>query len=691
MGNTSSHAPQNQINGSVRPQKNDNIRDKREYPSRVAQSVKVLPDLESRLKLRHTNNGEILHSGGTLSGRQDPFRNTSLKQYSFNEDRRPVPKRNDQSSQNKQFAFQFKQYNSEPDLRISNSRDHAIKEYRCKKKYRAPPPPTGKKELKSFNRDEENMEESPLRRIRLFKTRAETKKESSQIGVNDVAINQHELVCLEEKIRPTENAGRPKFQSRNLNIEDETPNLPAEKSNSQLLSRDEPSGKESSIPELSPDMKNDKLKSFYFGMENEDSDISSCQAEDDEDQLAIALNLRPVLPRKRLEIGHFSPIAAWRQLDSRLENLDDSEDLTVWTPPQVLNVGSSMENLNLTSFSKHRAHIFSLSLPRDLQPPPPPAVTSNKISLNGFRTLKRSVSGMLNTLSLRKNTKQRPLSKDMENNWFLIRSAPNSINESSLDMTDMFSHNTPRLMYLPEKEFDFPDLKFSKSCEDLQGPHTNNLDIKIENKGGKSQSKKKFTFQSTIRQIERKKIAEKLSKEAELKEKQRLREIEVIKRVEEEFQRKRDKEKANIRHQLRLYAMEEEQWTSLPFESDHKLEERQEPDGAISSHTSSPVFIKKHSEPKIITQATQELSEYRQAQRNYKDYRGFQKALESRYLKETVHKEVTCNMPNAQEYGYGHGNYRKDFANGAKKSISSLHSEESPKTYRNVFSSVSKF
>lgn len=41
----------------------------RSPPPRLYQH-KVLPERDSRQKLRPTNNGEILHSGGTISGRQ---------------------------------------------------------------------------------------------------------------------------------------------------------------------------------------------------------------------------------------------------------------------------------------------------------------------------------------------------------------------------------------------------------------------------------------------------------------------------------------------------------------------------------------------------------------------------------------------------------------------------------------------
>jgi hypothetical protein len=57
--------------------------------------------------------------------------------------------------------------------------------------------------------------------------------------------------------------------------------------------------------------------------------------------------------------------------------------------------------------------------------------------------------------------------------------------------------------------------------------------------------------------VERRQIADKLSREAEEKEAQRLSELEAMQRVEEEFQKKRAREKASIRHQLRIYSLEE--------------------------------------------------------------------------------------------------------------------------------------
>lgn len=75
-----------------------------------------------------------------------------------------------------------------------------------------------------------------------------------------------------------------------------------------------------------------------------------------------------------------------------------------------------------------------------------------------------------------------------------------------------------------------------------------------QHKTSKSRSHR-FTFQSTVRQVERRRIADRLSREAEQKEAERLSELEAMRRVEEEFQRKRAREKASIRHQLRIYSM----------------------------------------------------------------------------------------------------------------------------------------
>ena len=80
---------------------------------------------------------------------------------------------------------------------------------------------------------------------------------------------------------------------------------------------------------------------------------------------------------------------------------------------------------------------------------------------------------------------------------------------------------------------------------------------------------RRFTFQSTVRQIERRKIADKLSREAEEREAQRLSELEAMQKVEQEFQMKRAREKASIRQQLRLFSLEAQQHQSNQYDADY--------------------------------------------------------------------------------------------------------------------------
>ncbi|XP_076033841.1 uncharacterized protein LOC143020871 [Oratosquilla oratoria] len=75
----------------------------------------------------------------------------------------------------------------------------------------------------------------------------------------------------------------------------------------------------------------------------------------------------------------------------------------------------------------------------------------------------------------------------------------------------------------------------------------------------KSKKSKKFTYQSTVRMLEKRKIEEKLSKEVAEKEKQRLKEMETMRKVEEEFQRKREREKKKVKEQLKLLSLQQQQ------------------------------------------------------------------------------------------------------------------------------------
>lgn len=286
-----------------------------------------------------------------------------------------------------------------------------------------------------------------------------------------------------------------------------------------------------------------------------------------------------------------------------------------WTPQQDLGDDSSLEEgLNDQSYKPNprskftnKPHVFSLSLPRDNQLS---SYMIDKTTYSGLQRLKRSVSGVLGSLGNKKDYLQPNLSQEQSNNWFLSKSAPNSLNNgfNSLEIKACISEekeqylttnskSSGRVMYLPEfdtKQDHRNPLKsktknsirersksvdrlthhqqlatLSKSCENLNRSSSEPEDLQDPPKTleeGKVwyRKPKRFTFQSTVRQIERKRLADKLSREAEKKEMQRLRELEAMQKVEEEFQKKRAREKANIRQQLRLFSMEDVAWSSLP-------------------------------------------------------------------------------------------------------------------------------
>lgn len=254
-----------------------------------------------------------------------------------------------------------------------------------------------------------------------------------------------------------------------------------------------------------------------------------------------------------------------------------------WTPQQDLGDDSSVdETQNFGARTKRFAsgpHVFSLSLPREQHLESYFGDKTPFQHYTGLQRFKKSVSGVLGNLANKKDSEQS--NSQNSNNWFLSKSAPNSLNNGfnsietasphKSDAQENLSSLVPssnkqssgRLMYLPELENACQNRArvrsksadrsrqanlsvFSKSCEnismevksssepeDLQDPP------KVDSDNWRGRKPKKFTFQSTVRQIERRRLAEKLSREAERKEQQRLRELEAMQRVEEEFQRKR--------------------------------------------------------------------------------------------------------------------------------------------------------
>lgn len=218
----------------------------RDTTNRHTHQIKVLPELKAGPRLRPTNNGNILHGGGTLSGRRDLIlhngvfrtRSTSSTRSSDpveqqNVSRVPHPHQLMQRSQTqlniirKQSGLstlpetnQMKRFGSEPDLRGSgDERQDAQKAnmdksnlpkaklIRNKKKKAAPLPPVQVKanqatmERKSVNYDpsrfgwkklddkppminKENGEDKETpKKLRLFKTKAETQKVVNEVTV----------------------------------------------------------------------------------------------------------------------------------------------------------------------------------------------------------------------------------------------------------------------------------------------------------------------------------------------------------------------------------------------------------------------------------------------------------------------------------------------------------------------------
>ncbi|XP_054708364.1 uncharacterized protein LOC129218173 [Uloborus diversus] len=98
-------------------------------------------------------------------------------------------------------------------------------------------------------------------------------------------------------------------------------------------------------------------------------------------------------------------------------------------------------------------------------------------------------------------------------------------------------------------------------------------------------SRKKFSYQSTVRQEEKKKLEEKLAREVEERERKRQEEIEWMNKVEDEFRKQRDKEKVNIRHQLRILNLQEKSVNNEPYQKDiFKSNEYMDSNTKIQNH-----------------------------------------------------------------------------------------------------------
>lgn len=95
--------------------------------------------------------------------------------------------------------------------------------------------------------------------------------------------------------------------------------------------------------------------------------------------------------------------------------------------------------------------------------------------------------------------------------------------------------------------------------ESYHGPSSLPVNIPDSHPHLKKSKGKKFSYQSTVRILEKRKLEEKLAREVAEKERLRLKEMEAMKKVEEEFQKKREREKKKLKQQLKLFHMQQQQ------------------------------------------------------------------------------------------------------------------------------------
>ncbi|XP_038207624.1 uncharacterized protein LOC119829270 isoform X2 [Zerene cesonia] len=415
---------------------------------------------------------------------------------------------------------------------------------------------------------------------------------------------------------------------------------------------------------------NERLKqSCKRNLSSESALSSGSEGSCSEGSLGIALRLRPTLPKKMPNAPRFSPAAAWRQLASLDAHLAETRPLAVEVKMSADISGDSSprseqsadksgdsgisgdhahSDHRIDSPSRHHVAPDATWTPQqDLgdsgsegaAPAPARRDDKGKPMQHGFNSLqkfRKSVSGALGAaLGSRKfDLEHEPMLNEPEQNWFLTKSAPNSLsnpmlfqplrvkNEEIKEESEMLEKEESSMwrgsaalcwgahvMYLPPAPdqphslpapLDRPVRSKSSGCletaaraaraaraalagemrerERSASPElARAVPARVEpvTRSNPQPRSKRFTFQSTVRQLERRRLAEKLSKEADLKEQQRKTELEAMRRVEEEFQRKRAREKANIRQQLRLVSSGA---NSMPTSNHQKS--RDDPDGS---------------------------------------------------------------------------------------------------------------
>lgn len=231
----------------------------------------------------------------------------------------------------------------------------------ARKKYKAPAPPSSPLVAQHADTSQDSWDmtstgetsDGPTRRLRLFKTRAEMKKKAPGVGVPQSSVRnihkptemqrsrslpefQAELQAATSRLR-----ARDHQRQQQILCEEPQPVTHKEHKDQQLTSHQQ-YHQEQSRPQLQsqPALQShaqkratvreppaEPTRTFYFGMEQVTSiavvadDNSTSDPDDDyEDGDArrdgIALHLRPILPKKQLEVPRFSPAAAWRQLSA---------------------------------------------------------------------------------------------------------------------------------------------------------------------------------------------------------------------------------------------------------------------------------------------------------------------------------------------------------------------------------------
>ncbi|XP_055628724.1 uncharacterized protein LOC129770110 [Toxorhynchites rutilus septentrionalis] len=323
-----------------------------------------------------------------------------------------------------------------------------------------------------------------------------------------------------------------------------------------------------------------------------------------------------------------SPSNVWSSNAIRLtpwtpqQDLEDDDDTTGSSDNRQLIEDGPLSN-GTNDFST-KGHLFSLSLPREnhlsIYTGSGSGDKVEKHMFNSLQKLRKSVSDAFTT-----DADVSPL--ESGDNWFLSRlESTASITNNAYEKRQLSptapKHAPPEapssgtknddsqpakpskhsaigylvsgkhMMYLPKEPTRIitngkndqnnnnvpdvtPTVKSSNAASEKRKEDKENMQDPIRDEGENFPVKishrknHRFTFQSTIRQIEKRRVAEKLSREAEIKEAMRLSELEAMRRVEEEFQKKRAREKASIRHQLRLFSMEE---TDQPYDGNDEEE-----------------------------------------------------------------------------------------------------------------------